>query len=219
MLFFFLLPIEALIRTIANNRPLVQFKQLAERTVVLMEITLMYRSNEFAPWQKLDPTTPIKSDLLITCSPDRDWTTMNKNPQFVAEYTGTGTKPTFFFTSQVNTMHRFALMLPTPNVGIYGAEMKLYEGRAKNPNVISQTDSTLRELERQIRYAIGACQEIENVLRMDLMDESEYDTIMSSTARLILGSILFKIVVVMVTFIYFNKKLKQFYVTKKIAMK
>lgn len=219
MLFLFLLPITALVRTIQQTRPLVQYKQLPERTVVLVEVRLLYRPDELSIWQKVVDNTPLKSSLLITCSPDRDWTSINKNHQFVADYVGEGTKPTFFFTSQLNTMHRFALMLPSPTVGMYGAEMKIYEGRANNPNVISQTDSTLRELERQIKYAMNACEEIDNVMRMDLMDEHVYDNIMSATAKLILGSIVFKVVVVMVTLMYFNKKLKQFYLTKKIAMK
>lgn len=219
MFFLLLLSVHALIRTVHPGRPLVQFKQLPERTVVLVEVSIMYRPDEFSLWQKLDPNTPIRSELVITTSPDRDWTTINKNAQFAAEYPGTGTTPSFFFTSQINTMHKFAFLVPAPSMGMYGVEMKIYEGRANNPNVISQTDSTLRELERQIKYAVNACQEIDNAMKMDLMDEHAYDSIISATARLILGSILFKVFVVAITFVYFNKKLKQFYVAKKIAMR
>ncbi|KRH92858.1 hypothetical protein M153_24100001350 [Pseudoloma neurophilia] len=219
-LFTFLLMAHALIRPFSPQHPIAEFKSLPNRTVVLIELQIYVQSFN-GDWVVLDKNEPFKTDLVVESAADRDWSKLVKGGVFNAEFVGNQAKTTFFYTSASDTMHKFSFHFSNQNLNrnnsVYGADLKIYEGRANNPQAISQMDSTIRELDRQIKYASTACQEIENVLRFDTLDELEYDKIIRSSANLILFSIFFKIVATAVIMIYLNRRLKQFYITNKIA--
>lgn len=212
-----------LIREFSHNKSITEFKQLPNRTVVLIEFQIYMKSFN-GEWQKLSKNDPFRCDLVIESAADRDWTKLSKGGVFNAEFPGNQAKNTFFFTSANDTMHKFSFHFDQSNnqkntfgKQNYAAEIKIYEGRANNPQAISQMDSTIRELDRQIKYATSACQEIENVLRFDSLDERAYDNVIAQSARLIFFSIFLKVVATSIIMAYLNRRLKQFYITNKIA--
>lgn len=212
----------AIIREFHPKTPLSEYKSLPNRTVVLIELQIYVKSFN-GEWTPLDKNEPFKTDLVIESAEDRDWTKLLKGGAFNAEFAGHQAKTTFFYTSADDTMHKFSFHYNQANAQsaysqqTYGAEIKIYEGRANSPQAISQMDSTIRELDRQVKYAISACQEIENVLRFDTLDEMQYDKVIGQSANLIFFSIFLKIVATAVIMIYLNSRLKQFYITNKIA--
>lgn len=212
----------ALIREFSSKQPISEYKSLPNRTVVLIELQIFVKSFS-GEWTLLDKNEPLKTDLVIESAEDRDWIKLLKGGTFNAEFTGHQAKTTFFYTSADDTMHKFSFHFNQANIQnnynqqIYGADIRVYEGRANNPQAISQMDSTIRELDKQVKYAISACQEIENVLRFDTLDEMQYDKILGQSANLIFLSIFLKIVATAVIMIYLNRRLKQFYITNKIA--
>lgn len=211
--------IHCLIQEISDKHTVVHYKQLPKNTLVLIETVLYTRNDKQGMWVESDINDPNRTEVVITSSPDRDWMTLSQTGGvFNAEYNSPGSKNTFFFTSQNDTFHQFTFSLNTKyNNQHYGIDIRIYEGRAENPHAISQTDSALREVERQIKYAINACQEIENSMQLDILDEMSYNNIISQSATIMFFFILSKVIVSMIVFTYLNKRLKQFYMTNKIV--
>lgn len=214
----------ALIRECLPNTPIIEYKQLPDKTVVLIEVQIYIKTFNNT-WQVMNKNDPFKYDLVVENAADRDWTKLSKGGVFNAEFIANYAKNTFFFTSANDSMHRFSFHFDPSNFnknnynqnGTYGAEIKIYEGRANNPQAISQMDSTIRELDRQIKFAISACKEIDNVLKFDSLDEMAYDNVIAQSARIIIFSIFLKIVATTIIMMYLNRRLKQFYITNKIV--
>lgn len=217
-IFSLLTTINCLIREIKPKSPIIELKQLPANTVVWIEIQY-YTRNFGNAWQKLNPNELISTELVIENATERDWAKLIDEGNFNAEFPAKQAKTTFFFTSSTDNFYKFSFHLLETIQKNLGLEIKIYIGRANNPKAISLMDSTIRDFERQIKNATAACNEIDNVLKFDALDEKQYDEVIKKSARLIYFSIFLKITATALIMVYLNKKLKQFYLTNKIARK
>ncbi|KAF7684015.1 hypothetical protein TCON_0786 [Astathelohania contejeani] len=213
-LFVYLMSAFCSIRVLTPDSPIVSMKNLSKNTVVLIETTWYTRANEHEPWQQVSDYYNVEITLEI--KKNKDWRALMTEGVVVTEYERRGSKNSFFFTSPESSYYSFEISGNVPEMGIYAIELKIFEGRESDPNIVSSVDTQIKELQRHVEQATDYCTYISEVQRMDVEDEETYESIFKSVARIVYCSIILKIVVFVASFYYFNIRIKHFYANKKI---
>jgi hypothetical protein len=221
MNFFLFLPlVMCSIRILKEDVPVRCVRELLRSTVVLIETQVYRRRGEDQPFQEVgDGEEDIEINLSIFAANEKDWTKIYSNGTFIAEYVRAGGKNSFFFTASASTYFLFQFSGSLPERDEYGLGVRIYEGKQNDPRIVSQADTQIKDLEAKISRAIGFTKQISDIQRMDMEDEEEYKTLFSNISSLIFYSILLKIFVFFTTFFYFNRKIREFYVSKRIVVK
>lgn len=221
MVFFFIPAISALISAFDKDGHTRFTNNLLGKTVVLMETELMFRKSEFDTWQPIPDYDLSKTNVDIYASQDNGWQEIETNGKLVAEYERKGRKNSFFFTAGDSQYYLFEFSsdMKAQNQYMYGIKTQIYEGRQKDPRIISQTDNQIAELSKYIEQGIEYTKLISDVQKLDSIATMEYKKTTKSISNIVLWAIMLKLVVFYCMFYYFNKKLRDFYVQKKIVKK
>lgn len=187
------------------------------KTVVLVEAELLYRRPGSFDWIPLPDEGQQKITLDIFGSANNDWTDLTEHGILVSEYERQGSKTTFFFTSDESTHYLYEFNVHGLGKGSYALKTAIYKGRESDPRIISQADNQTEDLARQIGLAVNDAQEIQNLFKQVAHIDIIYKWLVESITRIIVMSIIMKVVVFYCTFYYFNAKLREFYVSKKIV--
>eukprot|EP00866_Antonospora_locustae_P000156 jgi/Antlo1/156/1703 len=81
---------------------------------------------------------------------------------------------------------------------------------------MSSADSHAKDIHRKIQAAIDYCKSISNIQRFDIAEDAEFKSYYEMMGKIVFYSVVFKVVAVVSTFFFFNKKIKEFYLSKKI---
>ncbi|EPR79816.1 hypothetical protein SLOPH_2337 [Spraguea lophii 42_110] len=206
------------IRQFPETNILSSIRNLGESTVVFINTEVMYRVSPYSDWKPLEDPN-IELTLRVSYSPDRDWMKLIDSGTYVTEYARHGAKNSFFFTTTVPSYYKFEIEIKDQGQLQYGLCTTIYEGAERDTRIVSNVDTVLKEIEMNIKMAIGACKEISNLQYADAVDEETYKSILQSISRIIFYSVLFKIIIVIFTFYYFNRKMKEFCLVKKVVGK
>ncbi|KAM0678220.1 hypothetical protein BDAP_001235 [Binucleata daphniae] len=217
MLLFFIPNIYSLIRPLDKDGHVRFTNNLLAKTVMLIETELMYRQSINHPWQTVPEYDQSKTNVDIYSSQDNDWQEVESNGKLVAEYERKGPKNSFFFTAGDSKYYLIEFSSDTKSQYMYGIKTQIYEGRQKDPRIISQTDNQIAELSKHMEQGIEYTKLISDVQKLDSIATYEYKQITKSISNLVLVAILLKLLVFYCMFYYFNKKLRDFYVQKKIV--
>lgn len=218
MLLLFVLAIYSLIVPITNDSPARFVNNLLAKTVVLVEAELMYRKSENDPWMKLPEYDETKLNLDVYMSNTSDWQEILTNSSLVSENERIGTKHGFFFTAPRNNYYLYELYTAAHGKkGQYGMQILIHEGQSSVPTIKSRVDNHMKEAERHVRESTEKAHQIGNILKLDSQVDEEYRKIIRSIGNIIVFAIVMKIVVFYCMFYYFNRKLREFYVSKRIV--
>lgn len=217
MFFFFLSSLHALISPLDSNGSARFTNNLLSKTVILIETELMYRQSPSHPWQVVPEYDQSQTNVDIFCSLDNDWQEVESNGSLVAEYKRNGPKNSFFFTASDSKYYLIEFSVDTKSQYNYGIKTQIYEGRQKDPRIISQTDNQIAELSKHMEQGIEYTKLISDIQKLDSIATVAYKEITQNISNLVLIAILLKLVVFYCMFYYFNKKLRDFYVQKKIV--
>jgi hypothetical protein len=216
--------------------PITIIKELKKSTVVLMEAKVYLRGSKDSEWRELQRASgaaddqseeylqeerDIKIELTGIHSKDRTWQSLvghaldnyaTKNAQF-------GSRVNFFWTSLEQGYHMFTFrvfsesMSPGEELGL---ELALYEGRPEDPSIYSHVDSQMKYKRGRLVQCINMSRDIVELQNLDQQDEEEFARISNSIFKIIVFSVFLKVVVFTGSFFYINKKIHDFYVSKKI---
>lgn len=190
---------------------------LLSKTVVLVETELMYRRSPtemFMPIPDYDQST---TTLDIYSSQDDTWRDIESSGSLAAEHERNGSKNSFFYTANDDKYYLYEFGSNMLGKGEYAIKTNIYEGRQKDPRIISQTDNQIRELSKHMEQGIEYTKLISDVQKLDALAAAEYKIVTSSISSIVLWAILLKLLVFYCMFYYFNRKLRDFYVSKKIV--
>lgn len=209
----------ALIQKLQKGYPIKYNNNLLAKTVVLIETELLHRRSEFEDWQPAPDADDIKTLVDIFVSKENDWKDIDETGKLVAEYERTGAKNSFFFTASENKYFLYELSADFKGSGEYALKTNIYEGRQSDPRIISQADNQIKDLANNIEQAIEYTKQISDIQKLDALADAQYRMLIGSIGSIVLWVIVMKIAVFYCMFYYFNRKLREFYVSKKIVAK
>ncbi|KAM0673466.1 hypothetical protein GVAV_003159 [Gurleya vavrai] len=216
MILFYFLYTYCLIKKLEKDKHIGYVNNLLSQTVVLMETELLYRPSAYGIFKPVADYDKSKTLIDIYANEENDWKNIQKNGRLVAEYERSGAKNSFFFTASDNKYYLYEFSSDLPIEGEYALRTNIYEGRQKDPRIISQTDNQIKELSKHMEQGIEYTKLINDVQKLDALAAVEYKTVTESISRIVMWAILLKIVMFYCMFYYFNRKLRHFYISKKI---
>lgn len=192
----------ALIVETSRLKPYREVRELHPETVVLVE------------YEYVGADDGTKYECVLRVNGHKNWTDLDRGA-IVAQYSKKEKKSSFFFTASHGEFHQFSVYDEHPRPG-RSLRVTIYEGRKKDPKIFSSADSHARDLHNKIESAADYCRSISDIQRFDTREDSEFRRCYSSMERTVFYSALLKIATAVMTFYFFNKKMKQFYLSKKI---
>ncbi|EJW02839.1 hypothetical protein EDEG_02780 [Edhazardia aedis USNM 41457] len=197
-------------------------RKLHKSTVVLFEAKwIVYSTKGIGSIKELE-----KVDWLTTIdifgSPNSSWDKIHKDGTLASERVESGPKNNALFTATYSGLYLFQfglkkedhVVLP-PNLAL---EINIYVGRQSDPRIVSQADTQLRDIYNKV-YALNELnRNIEEIIKEGGAKDVEYKRNISKMMYVEVLFILFKLFVFYCMFFYFNRRLCQFYTSKKIAV-
>lgn len=146
----------------------------------------------------------------------------HKNPQDVERYGRVVTnyplvkqEESFLFIADRSEYYLFSVY-DEHERGDKALQVAIYEGRKNDPRIISSADSHAKDIHRKIQAAIDYCKSISNIQKFDISEDAEFKRYYEMMGKIVFYSVVFKVVAVVSTFFFFNKKIKEFYLSKKL---
>lgn len=170
----------------------------------------------------------IRVEMTSYYSEDRSWQSLaermaklatDDSEDYAMRNTHIGPKANFFWTTHDQGYHMFVFKVFSNNLSNreeVGLDVSFYDGRPEDPSIYSQVDSQMKSKEKRIFECINVSKEIMDLQRMDHLDEEEYNAVSSGIFNIIVFSVFLKLLVFVGSFYYINRKIHEFYVTKKI---
>lgn len=218
MLLALILNIHSLIVPLGVDKPARFINNILAKTVVLLEAELLYRESEMHDWTQVADPDSAAFNLDIYISNSKDWKDIYTNATLVSENIRTGVKNSFFFTAPQSNYYLYELYTTHElKTGQYGIQTLIHEGQAGVATIKSMVDNRMKETEYHVREATEKAHHISDILKLDLQVDEEYRKVVSSIEYIIFIAIFMKIGVCFCMFGYYNKKLQEFYVSKKIV--
>lgn len=218
-MFLHLIFASCLIQKFEENQPIRYYNNLLDKTVVLIEAEVYYRNTDNEAWQKLPADHEIGLELKIFRSVSGDWASFKSTQRMVSEYVRYLQKTNFFYTATDNDYYLYQFMLDSSEDVQYALKTNFYEGIHGDPNIMSQADNQIKELKKNIEESMEYITQISNVQKLDGFRDEEYYNLIVSIRNIVFIIIGLKIAVFFCMFNWFNKKLRDFYVSKKILKK
>jgi hypothetical protein len=198
--------------------PLIFTKKLSGQTVVLVQTKVYRRPASEKGWEPAE-NTEANTALKIYKSSDKTEPSEPEQKNLVFKDSKHEVGNTYFFTASETNYYSMVFSVMTDYTGDLALEIEVFEGRAWTPEIVSGTDYQMEWLTQKMGDLVYSAKRNFDLQKLDEEDEIEYVTLYNDIFRLIYRVVIVKIVIVLVTMFYFNKKTKEFYVSKKILSK
>lgn len=219
-MFLYFLFSTCLIQIFEQDKPIKYYNNLLQKTVVLIETEIFYRINQHEEFMELPSNHDVTLELKIFNATTGDWATFKQKSNLVGEYVRYIPKVKFFFTATENDYYLYELSLTSYDSDYqYALQTNFYEGRQGDPSIMSQADNQIRELRKNIEDAMEYMSQISSVQKLDSLRDEEYYSLIKSIRSIVFIIVALKIAVFLCMFNWFNKQLRDFYVSKKIIKK
>lgn len=214
-MFFLLLGLSTcLISKALLEHPHKELRMLHEGTVVL--ITYAYVAVDGYTADSDEGVAHLGYQCKLCVRGHKNWADVEKAGRIVANYNSEDAKESSFIFVAPRTEHYLFSLYDKNSRADKALEVHFYEGRKKDPRIFSSADSHARDIQGKIQSAIEYCNSINDIQRFDSVEEDEFKRCYKAMERIVFYSVLFKIVTAASTFFFFNRKIKNFYLSKKI---
>lgn len=146
----------------------------------------------------------------------RNWMDIEKNGKIVANYNSEDARESSFIFVAPRTEHYLFTVYDENSRPDKALAIHFYEGRKKDPRIFSSADSQARDIQNKIQSAVEYCNNINDIQRFDSAEEDEFRRCYKTMEKIVGFSVLFKTITAACTFLFFNRKIKHFYLSKKI---
>lgn len=234
----FFTPALALVELYLPSSPVAIIKELKKSTVTLMEVKVYIRQNPNSLWEEAwkaegradsddsdmdyaKEERDVKVEMMGLLSKDRTWKSLTSqgHDNYCIKNVQYGSKVNFFWTTLEQGYHMFMFKVFSENMRDneqIGVDVAFYEGRPEDPSIYSHVDSQVKHKEKRLFECISISKEIIELQNLDHQDEEEFADMANSIFRIIVFSVFLKLGVFAGSFFFINKKIHQFYVSKKI---
>jgi len=232
----FVCTVHAFIEVCVPKAPIVVIKELKAMTVTLSDVKLYTRTSSTEPWTELkharedesstmeftDADEGVRVEMTVYESPTKEWTALTKigvdaHVSKMAQY---GSKVNFVWTSTDVGYYMFLFRVVSDHNkrGIeIGMDVVTYEGRPEDTSIYSHTDSQIRNKEKRLEECVKVSREILGLQDLDKMEEGVYAKVTRTIFKVVLMTVMMKVVCFAGSFIVINNKIQKFYTTKKIV--
>ncbi|WUR03813.1 transmembrane EMP24 domain-containing protein [Vairimorpha necatrix] len=215
MLFFiFLSKFLCEIFPIHLNEPLEIYQNLKDKTVVLVKSTIMVKNQNDLIWSEADPSIPLMTSLRIYKTGG-----LSSNEK-VELFMDNKYEPhnVFLFTSYEGAgFYSFDFDVQSKVDNLYGLKLEIYEGRPQNTEIVSGIDYHLTMLTEKVGEILDFARKNFEMEEMGEEDEAKYVKLYNYIFSLVYKISFLKIITLFATIFYFNKSVKDFFITNKIA--
>ncbi|OAG28808.1 hypothetical protein NEDG_00947 [Nematocida displodere] len=169
---------------------------------------------------------PDDLDIQMTVyeSPTQEWSslpTVSKNA-YISQTEQSGSKCNFFWTASGSGFFMFLFRVGSDTLNHKGYELgldvALYEGRPEDPSIYSHADSQIKHKEKRISECIKISKEITELQSLDKQEQDKYTEVSNAIFRVVVLMVFLKIVIFVGSFVLINRKIQDFYVSKKIVV-
>ncbi|KAI5168322.1 hypothetical protein PAEPH01_0035 [Pancytospora epiphaga] len=124
---------------------------------------------------------------------------------------------TFFFTTPMNGKYYIAVSLEGEEQKDAYLDVQIYSGEANRPSIVSTSDVEVSKAEYRIRKLLEYVKNNVDFQNMDHEEYSEYRKVFRDIGVVAILAVSFKIVATVITLMYSNKKIKQFFNTQGVV--
>ncbi|EEQ82948.1 hypothetical protein NCER_100279 [Vairimorpha ceranae BRL01] len=213
-LFLLLSPLYASIFLINPKEDLEICKNLEEKTVVLVKTTLMVKNVERLQWSEVESNVPFETSLTIF---KMDGLSGNKKEELFHDRKY-DSHNVFFFTSYKGAgFYSFIFNVDIKVPDFYGLKVEIFEGNPKSEEIVSGVDYQMTVLTQKVEELLSFARQNFEMEKAGEKDEAKYLMLYNYISKLVFRISLLKIVILFVTIFYFNKSVKNFFISSKIA--
>lgn len=214
---FFIFYVYSNIFSLKDNDTVEVFKNLSDRTVVLIKTTIMIENPHTKEWHESDENIPVMNQLKIYKS-DKPSDLSNTEKSQLFEDEKYDPHNVFFFTSYKGSgLYGFEFKINTNVPNTYGLKLEIFEGNADNPEIMSGIDYHMSWLTQKVGDLLNFARNNFEIEEISDKDEVEYVRLYNYIFKLVFRIFALKIIVLLVTIFYVNKRVKKFFITQKIA--
>eukprot|EP00866_Antonospora_locustae_P001556 jgi/Antlo1/1556/916 len=216
MLLCYLCIFRCLIVETSRSRPYRELRELEKDTAMLVDykyVDLDTRGDSDTDDYHAVNMYNYKCRLRIKSHKDPQ--DVEKHGRIVTNYLLKKQEESFLFIADRSEYYLFSVY-DEHERGDKALQVTIYEGRKNDPRIMSSADSHAKDIHRKIQAAIDYCKSISNIQRFDIAEDAEFKSYYEMMGKIVFYSVVFKVVAVVSTFFFFNKKIKEFYLSKKI---
>lgn len=217
MLFLYFASVFSAIFPVNEKEGFSVYKKLLSNTVVMIKTYVYHRPNGTDNWVEIKDIQTVTS-MNIYKSKDKQHVATASDGKIVFRDAKYDSKNIFFFTTNHgNGNYTFEFNIKSSTPGEFGLMLETFEGKPYNPEIVSGVDYQMNWLTQKIQDLLEFAQNNFEIQRMGDEDEAEYAGLYKYIFTLLFRVTIAKILVLLVTIFYFNKAVKNFFVSKKLV--
>lgn len=213
MLLCYLCILRCLIVETSRSKPYREVRELEKDTAMLVDYKYVDLDTRDSDTDDYHAGNKYKCRLRVKSH--KDLQDVEKHGRVVTNYPLEKQEESFLFIADRSEYYLFSVY-DEHERGDKALHVAIYEGKKNDPRIISSADSHAKDIHRKIQAAIDYCKSISNIQRFDIAEDAEFKRYYEMMGKIVFYSVLFKILAVVSTFFFFNKKIKEFYLSKKL---
>ncbi|KAF9763289.1 hypothetical protein NGRA_1368 [Nosema granulosis] len=217
MIFFYFANIFSAVFPVSEKEGFCVYKKLLSSTVVMVKTHAYHRVDSTEPWVEVKDIQTMTSMNIYKAKDKQHVATVTDGKIVFRDAKYDSSNIFFFTTNHGNGNYTFEFDIKANSPGEFGIMLEMFEGKPYNPEIVSGVDYQMNWLTQKIQDLLDFAKNNFEIQRMGDEDEAEYEKLYAYIFTLLFRVTIAKIIVLLVTIFYFNKAVKNFFVSKKIV--